>query len=59
MTGYSEGHEAVEFYKGGWILRTALAGDRPISESGEAQRALDGYHERNKQHVTSGDPAAQ
>ena len=50
MTGYREGGAAVEFYKGGWILRVALPGDRPLAESAEATQAMARWCERNLLH---------
>lgn len=48
MSGYRDGHMAVEFYKGDWILRAALSQDRPIDESADAKRAMDAWKARNR-----------
>lgn len=47
MTGYRDGHMAVEHYKGDWILRAALDGDLPLVSSAEATAAMDAWRDRN------------
>jgi len=51
MTGFTDGHAAVEFYKGAWILRAALPGDRPLTESAEAASAMEGYRARARERM--------
>lgn len=48
MSGYTHPDVtfAVEFYRGGWIMRAVLAGDRPAE--GEALAALRCWQERNR-----------
>lgn len=47
MTGYADGHEAVEFYKGTWILRAAIQGDLPLIASDAAVAAMQQWRSRN------------
>ncbi len=43
--GYSDGHMAVEFYQGSWILRAALPSDLPLT--GDATQAMAEWRKRN------------
>lgn len=48
MSGFYDGHMAVEFYKGTWVLRARLAHDLPIHFSPAATQALAEWRERNQ-----------
>jgi hypothetical protein len=63
MSGYFDGHMAVEFYKGGWILRARLPTDLPAHINAAAAREMGEWRARNTAKFerladTSGDSAA-
>ena len=58
--GFYDGHMAVEFYKGEWVLRTRLPTDLPLHLSAAAQQAMRRWRDSNRaKFQTSGDSAAQ
>ena len=42
---------SVELYKGDWILRAALPGDKPVSECAAAEAAMSDWKRRNREHA--------
>ena len=51
MQGYRDGGAAVEFYKGGWILRAPLPGDLPLSDNPAAAAAFADWMRRNRAKI--------
>lgn len=51
--GFYDGHMSVELYKGGWILRARIEGDRPVTENSSAERAMRVWRQRNREKYES------